>query len=1076
MSSNKIISVITPVFNAQGFLKEAWNSLLTQTYEHWEWLIIDDGSTDECTAFLDDVDDLRIRMFRQEHRGVSAARNIGLRNMSGDYFCFLDADDIMPPESLSSRLNVLESDSKIHFVDGAVERFQENPLLSSKRWSPSFSGDPTECLLNIDSRCFFGNTWMIRRDVKLETSFKEGMTHSEDLLFYLSICRGKKLAFTPETVLLYRQVPGSAMRNLSGLEAGYRMLVSELAKINYSSEQQAVTRAKARFHHVEKLAQSGQTHTGDKISDNFLEMNTLVMTYWSFKEPLIQAATLPHLAIIRQKIPKNSKLYLLTLEKQEMRLDPERKKLVQEKLSAQGIEWISFRYRPFGFLALVSWAFNLIRLLVFCLSRRIKVLHAFGSPIGTAAHIIYRLTGKPYVIDSFEPHSESMVENGSWSKGSFAFKLLFHFEKKQARHAKAVFATTEGMREYTQTAYGFTPKRFFVKPACVDLDQFSLDVSPDPEINTLLKDKVVCVYAGKIGGIYLDQEIFGLMAACEKVWGDDFRMLLLSDATQERVVESAITAGFDPSKIVQLYAEHDRVPSLLACADFAINPVKPVPSKRYCTSIKDGEYWAMGLPIIIPDGISDDSGIIRSTNSGAVLDNLDDQSFENAALKIKTILQTNEHKKTIRELAIQHRSYSIADNVYQDVYADGIAASPVRNHLVLIYNSYGDPLYQNLVHQYILEQSRLNPMFEFDLITFEQKKYALSHDAIELEKARLSQFGIRWSPLTYHSGNFMLAKKLWDFGSALGRSIAIRWRRKPSMIIAFANTSAAISVILSQLLRIPMMVYSYEPHSEFLVEFGIWKRGGLRHQILRKLEWAAARRSKFILTGTRHMVQFLTGKTKAELIWAPSAVDPSVFQHSPEARIELRDKHIPTDKKVLIYVGKFGGIYYDDEIIQFCKAFTRTEEWFVVVLTPENHPQIISRFEDSIGSNFLISEAKTPYEVARWLSAADIGLSAIPPLPSQKFRSPVKVGEYLLCGLPYITCSQVSEDDSWARKHGVGVVLEDLSFSTGEQALNQLDELFSQSDLAKKCRETGLEYRSIQRVHDAFAEALESAS
>ena len=805
-------------------------------------------------------------------------------------------------------------------------------------------------------------------------------------------------------------------------------------------------------------------------------MNVLAMTYWSYKEPLVQAATLPHLRIIRRKLPEDSKLYLLTLEKPEMRLGVEEKKRVQQELKDQGIEWISFRYRPFGFLALVSWAFNLFNLLFFCISRRIGIMHAFGSPIGTAAHIIYRFTGKPYLIDSFEPHSESMVENGSWSEKSFAFRLLFRFERKQARHAKAVFATTEGMKEYTQKAYHFTPKRFFVKPACVDLEQFNLSVSPDPEVNALLKDKVVCVYAGKIGGIYLDREIFELMAVCEQTWGDRFRLLLLSDAQKERVVELAIDVGFAPSKIVQIYAEHDRIPSLLACADFAINPVKPVPSKRYCTSIKDGEYWAMGLPIIIPKGISDDSEIIRTTNSGAVLDTLDEKSYEAAVQTIQEIISNPSPKETIRKLAVDHRSYVIADNVYQSVYADGIASSPVRNHLVLIYNSYGDPLYQNLVHQYILEQSRLNPMFEFDLITFEQKKYALDEEAIELEKAHLSQFGIRWSPLTYHSGNFMLVKKLWDFGSALGRSIAIRWRRKPSMIIAFANTSAAICVILSRLLRVPMMVYSYEPHSEFLVEFGIWKRGGLRHQILRRLEWAAARRSKFILTGTRHMVQYLTRKTKAELIWAPSAVDPEVFQHLPEARSELRERHIPVDKKVLIYVGKFGGIYYDDEIIEFCKAFTRTDEWFIVVLTPENHTQLISRFETIIGGNFLISEAKSPHEVARWLSAADIGLSAIPPLPSQKFRSPVKVGEYLLCGLPYITCSQVSEDDSWARKHGVGVVLEELSFSTGELAVDQLNELLIQSELARKCRETGLEYRSIQRVHDAFTEALESAT
>ena len=106
----------------------------------------------------------------------------------------------------------------------------------------------------------------------------------------------------------------------------------------------------------------------------------------------------------------------------------------------------------------------------------------------------------------------------------------------------------------------------------------------------------------------------------------------------------------------------------MGLADFAITPVKPVPTKRYCTPIKDGEYWAMGLPVVIPENISDDSGIIREQDIGAILQRFDTEAYKEAVMKIDDLLQMPGRFEKIRSVARQYRGFEIANEVYAKVY------------------------------------------------------------------------------------------------------------------------------------------------------------------------------------------------------------------------------------------------------------------------------------------------------------------------------------------------------------------------------------------------------------------------
>ena len=103
------ISLILPVYNVEKYLERCLNSILSQTYSNFELIIIDDGSTDNCPQIINkyEKNDSRIKVFRQENKGLSAARNEGLKKANGEYIGFIDSDDYISKYYLEYLLNAL---------------------------------------------------------------------------------------------------------------------------------------------------------------------------------------------------------------------------------------------------------------------------------------------------------------------------------------------------------------------------------------------------------------------------------------------------------------------------------------------------------------------------------------------------------------------------------------------------------------------------------------------------------------------------------------------------------------------------------------------------------------------------------------------------------------------------------------------------------------------------------------------------------------------------------------------------------------------------------------------------------
>lgn len=396
--------------------------------------------------------------------------------------------------------------------------------------------------------------------------------------------------------------------------------------------------------------------------------------------------------------------------------------------------------------------------------------------------------------------------------------------------------------------------------------------------------------------------------------------------------------------------------------------------------------------------------------------------------------------------------------------------------IVYIYNSFRDPLFQNLMFQYIQSLSKMGA--EFYLITFEQPAYEISPTEIKQLKISLKKKGIHWKPLKHRTGSFLLLKKLFDLLSAF--FVILKWRLfgGAKNIFAFANVSASHSVIYSSLLSLKLFIYSYEPHAAFQVELGLWPSNSLKFKLLNFFERLAAKKASIIFTGTKYGVELVHSiKSTTPVYRLPTSVDETLFYYKKEHALSWREKHQLENNKVVLYIGKFGDLYYEPKkLITFYEALYELDpSYYFVIVTSFELEQIESLLtESSIPRSSFYLDTNISYEDVKVLiSAADVGMSIVPPFENQKYRSPTKVAEYLLCGLPYVTCEGVSEDDDIAKANRVGAVIPSLEPQYAEIVHVSLNNWLTEREaLRERCRETGIIYRGKSNVDYLFKEVL----
>lgn len=214
-----LISVIVPVYKAEKYLPACLDSLLAQTYQNFELLLVDDGSPDRCWEILQQyaARDARVRIFRKENGGVSSARNFGLRQAKGEYISFVDSDDFVAPQYLEWMHCALQQTNTELAVCGyrkvpkeadpvGIAPAAEKPEIKTFSLA-EYSFDYTQC------EAANQYVWRIlyKRSLCRELYFDEQLFIGEDTFFFVqTLLQAKGLALVKAPLYFYRIWPESA--------------------------------------------------------------------------------------------------------------------------------------------------------------------------------------------------------------------------------------------------------------------------------------------------------------------------------------------------------------------------------------------------------------------------------------------------------------------------------------------------------------------------------------------------------------------------------------------------------------------------------------------------------------------------------------------------------------------------------------------------------------------------------------------------------------------------------------------------------------------------------------------------
>lgn len=202
-----MFSVVIPLYNKEKCIKRAIISVLDQTIQDFEIIVVNDGSTDNSTNIVKSITDKRIKLINQENQGVSVARNTGIENTKNEYIAFLDADDKWEPYFLEEIRKLIEVNKSAGLFATNFKRVlndKTDKLRSSKELAAYF-----------ESPVWTSAAVINKNVVEKVGGFPASISHGEDLLFWCKIALEYQVMYSSKVCSnYYIETDNSAMKNL----------------------------------------------------------------------------------------------------------------------------------------------------------------------------------------------------------------------------------------------------------------------------------------------------------------------------------------------------------------------------------------------------------------------------------------------------------------------------------------------------------------------------------------------------------------------------------------------------------------------------------------------------------------------------------------------------------------------------------------------------------------------------------------------------------------------------------------------------------------------------------------------
>ena len=258
MSNTPLVSIVLPMYNAGEYIADCIQSILEQTYQNYELIVIDDGSTDNSVAIVESFNDKRIILIRSSHNYI-ASLNLGLQRSNGKYIARMDADDIMFPTRLAEQVATMEMHSSIFVCASYMEIMESKQITNSG--IQSFIPDIKEILL-------LGNfishpTTMIRSEYLQKTglNYNPEYIYAEDYKLWVDIAlEGGAFYIIPKPLTKYRISKSQVSSIYSDIQVSTTLrikneLLQELMLQNrvYSNEIEQLYSSLSRLNELEIL-------------------------------------------------------------------------------------------------------------------------------------------------------------------------------------------------------------------------------------------------------------------------------------------------------------------------------------------------------------------------------------------------------------------------------------------------------------------------------------------------------------------------------------------------------------------------------------------------------------------------------------------------------------------------------------------------------------------------------------------------------------------------------------------------------------------------------------------------------